>query len=118
MHHLGIASTRALSLIAGDDPVRRETIERAAVICRVAPSHVRFGNFEVFYYRGQTERLAPLADHIINEHFAELRALPDRYARWLGEVVERTARLIAQRSEEHTSELQSLMRISYAVFCL
>src|SRR3546814_11000878 len=78
MHHLGIASTRALSLIAGDDPVRRETIERAAVICRVAPSHVRFGNFEVFYYRGQTERLAPLADHIINEHFAALRALPDR----------------------------------------
>src|SRR3546814_2927751 len=29
-----------------------------------------------------------------------------------------TARLIDLRSEEHTSELQSLMRISYAVFCL
>src|SRR3546814_7641967 len=28
------------------------------------------------------------------------------------------ARLGGQRSEEHTSELQSLMRISYAVFCL
>src|SRR3546814_9787770 len=28
------------------------------------------------------------------------------------------ARLVATRSEEHTSELQSLMRISYAVFCL
>src|SRR3546814_7633474 len=27
-------------------------------------------------------------------------------------------RLIDERSEEHTSELQSLMRISYAVFCL
>src|SRR3546814_5366853 len=27
-------------------------------------------------------------------------------------------RLFIQRSEEHTSELQSLMRISYAVFCL
>src|SRR3546814_1019677 len=27
-------------------------------------------------------------------------------------------RLVAMRSEEHTSELQSLMRISYAVFCL
>src|SRR3546814_2699589 len=26
--------------------------------------------------------------------------------------------LLARRSEEHTSELQSLMRISYAVFCL
>src|SRR3546814_18386902 len=95
MHHLGIASTRALSLIAGDDPVRRETIERAAVICRVAPSHVRFGNFEVFYYRGQTERLAPLADHIINEHFADLRAILTRYARWLGAVVELPARRIA-----------------------
>src|SRR3546814_15568847 len=34
-----------------------------------------------------------------------------RIHRWIG-------RLIAQRSEEHTSELQSLMRISYAVFCL
>src|SRR3546814_3098899 len=28
------------------------------------------------------------------------------------------SRELAQRSEEHTSELQSLMRISYAVFCL
>src|SRR3546814_8579442 len=28
------------------------------------------------------------------------------------------ARRTASRSEEHTSELQSLMRISYAVFCL
>src|SRR3546814_4531211 len=27
-------------------------------------------------------------------------------------------RIVADRSEEHTSELQSLMRISYAVFCL
>src|SRR3546814_1775454 len=27
-------------------------------------------------------------------------------------------RVVANRSEEHTSELQSLMRISYAVFCL
>src|SRR3546814_4952457 len=33
---------------------------------------------------------------------------PDRHARLEGE---------AERSEEHTSELQSLMRISYAVFC-
>src|SRR3546814_2340813 len=29
-----------------------------------------------------------------------------------------TAKMVAGRSEEHTSELQSLMRISYAVFCL
>src|SRR3546814_6511862 len=31
---------------------------------------------------------------------------------------ERELRLVRDRSEEHTSELQSLMRISYAVFCL
>src|SRR3546814_5404310 len=29
-----------------------------------------------------------------------------------------TSTLVAMRSEEHTSELQSLMRTSYAVFCL
>src|SRR3546814_2390735 len=35
---------------------------------------------------------------------------------WGGQFV--TARISVSRSEEHTSELQSLMRISYAVFCL
>src|SRR3546814_3573173 len=33
-------------------------------------------------------------------------------------MTERYTQLEAKRSEEHTSELQSLMRISYAVFCL
>jgi uncharacterized protein YdiU (UPF0061 family) len=96
LHHLGIPTTRALSLIAADDPVRRETIEHAAVICRVAPSHIRFGHFEVFYYRGQIERLAPLADHVIDAHYAHLSGAPDRYVRWLAEIVERTAKLMAQ----------------------
>ena len=96
LHHLGIATTRALSLVSGDTPVRRETQERAAVICRVAPTHIRFGHFEVFYYRGQHQFLAPLADHVIDEHFPALRGAADRYERWLGEIVARTARLIAQ----------------------
>jgi serine/tyrosine/threonine adenylyltransferase len=95
LHHLGVPTTRALCLITADDPVRRETIERAAVICRVAPSHVRFGSFEVFYSRGQFERLAPLADHVIDEHFPALSGMPDRHARWLEAVTERTAELIA-----------------------
>jgi serine/tyrosine/threonine adenylyltransferase len=95
LHHLGIATTRALSLITADDRVRRETIETAAVICRVAPCHVRFGSFEVFYSRGQFERLAPLADHVIDEHFPELSGTPERHARWLEAVTERTAELIA-----------------------
>jgi uncharacterized protein YdiU (UPF0061 family) len=96
LHHLGIPTTRALSLVIAEDPVVRETVERAAVVCRVAPSHVRFGNFEVFYYRDQHERLAPLADHVIAEHFPQLAERSDRYAAWLQEIVARTARLIAQ----------------------
>src|SRR3546814_2244185 len=42
-----------------------------------------------------------------------------RAARLVGELVYRSIAVDAEiRSEEHTSELQSLMRISYAVFCL
>jgi len=96
MYHLGIPTTRALSLIVGDEPVRREAMERAAVICRVAPSHVRFGHFEVFYYRGQYELLTPLADHVILEHFPDCWHQGNRYQAWLIEVIERTAKLIAQ----------------------
>src|SRR3546814_999216 len=56
----------------------------------------------------------------------DLRAEPDREMLAagmfvsVGERQEREEYLVvpAERSEEHTSELQSLMRISYAVFCL
>ena len=96
MHALGIPTTRCLSLVASPEPVQRETVETAAVVCRVAPSFVRFGQFEFFYHRNQHAQLAPLADHVIAENFPHLAGAPDRYARWLEEVVERTARLIAQ----------------------
>ncbi len=96
MHALGIPTTRALSLVGSPQPVYRERVETAAVVCRVAPCFVRFGHFEFFYHTGQHEQLAPLADHVINEHFPELAGRPDRYVLWLIEVVERTARLIAQ----------------------
>lgn len=96
MHALGIPTTRALSLIGATDPVQRETLETAAVLCRMAPSHIRFGHFEYFYYSRQFELLAPLADHLIDEHFPQLQGQPNRYATWLSEIVDRTARLIAQ----------------------
>jgi uncharacterized protein YdiU (UPF0061 family) len=57
---------------------------------------VRFGHFEFFYHTGQHEALAPLADHVIDEHFPHLAGRADRYVLWLIEVVERTAQLIAQ----------------------
>ena len=96
MHALGIPTTRCLSLVASPQPVQRETVETAAVVCRVSPSFVRFGNFEFFYHGDRHEYLAPLADHVIAEHFPHLTGRADRYAAWLGEVVERTARLMAQ----------------------
>src|SRR3546814_5820102 len=47
-----------------------------------------------------------------------LHAPSNRLDRQLSPDRRRHSRRIAPRSEEHTSELQSLMRISYAVFCL
>lgn len=93
MHGLGIPTTRALCIVTSPQLVRRESMETAAIVCRMAPSHVRFGNFEVFYYREQYEKLKPLADHVIAEHCPQ--HVGD-YAGWLTEITERTARLMAQ----------------------
>ncbi len=96
MHGLGIPTTRALCIVGSDQEVYRESIESAAVVTRMAPSHVRFGSFEVFYYRNQQEPIAQLADYVIGRHFPHLAGAPDKYPRFLGEVVARTARLMAK----------------------
>ena len=96
MHALGIPSTRALCMLGSEEEVYREQIETGALLLRMAPSHVRFGSFEVFYYRGQLERLQQLADYVIAHHYPELQDRPDRYPAFYTAIVERTARLIAQ----------------------
>src|SRR6185312_8899305 len=96
MHALGIPTTRALCIVGSDDKVYREQVETGATLVRMAPSHVRFGTFEVFYYRKQHEQLKTLADYIIDQHFLPLRDAGDKYARFFVEVLERTAKLIAQ----------------------
>ncbi len=96
MHGLGIPTTRALCLIGSEDEVYRERIETGAMITRLAPSHVRFGSFEVFYYREQYDHIRTLADYIIAQHYPELAETEDRYLRLLQTVVERSARLLAQ----------------------
>ena len=96
MHALGIPTTRALGIAGADETVYRETPETAAVLLRLAPSHVRFGSFEVFYHRSEHAYLKQLADHVIEEHFPQFAGTPDAYEKFLIEVVERTARLIAQ----------------------
>ncbi|MGE5711889.1 MAG: protein adenylyltransferase SelO, partial [Nitrospira sp.] len=96
MHSLGIPTTRALCLVGSDHKVYREQIETAATLVRMAPSHVRFGTFEIFYYRKQHEHLRVLADYVIEQYFPHLALHADRYPRFFAEVVERTAKLIAQ----------------------
>lgn len=95
MAGLGIPTTYALSLTASDLPVIRETVETAAVVCRVAPSFLRFGHFEHFYHQQQPEALKVLADHLISAHYPQCEG-PDRYAQLLGLVIRRTAEMIAQ----------------------
>lgn len=96
MQGLGIPSTQALCLVGSDDKVYREQIETGAMLVRMAPSHVRFGTFEVFYYRKQHDYLKVLADYVIEQHFLHLRDADDRYVRFFHEVVERTAKLVAR----------------------
>jgi len=96
MHGLGIATTRALCLIGSDDEVYREQIETGAMLTRLAPSHVRFGSFEVFFYRKQHQRVRQLADYVIDGHYPELAQQTDRYTALLQSVSDRTAKLMAQ----------------------
>ncbi|HYD75548.1 MAG TPA: YdiU family protein [Ramlibacter sp.] len=100
MQGLGIPTTRALSVTGADAPVRRETVETAAVVMRVSPSFVRFGHFEHFASRGQDEELRRLADYVIARHFPECRTSGrfggNAYAALLETVSERTAALLAR----------------------
>ena len=96
MHALGIPTTRALAIVGSDRPVYREDEETAALVTRLAPSFVRFGSFEVFYYRNQVESIKHLADYIIARYYPELARLSDPYPEFLRQVTLRTADLMAQ----------------------
>ncbi len=94
MHALGIPTTRALAVIASPQPVRRESIETAAVVTRVAPSFLRFGHFEHFAHSAQDAAASKrLFNATMARYFAGLHATP---AALLEEVARRSARLMAQ----------------------
>jgi len=95
MHALGVPTTRALAITGSDQPVIRETVETAAVLTRLAPSFVRFGSFEYWYHRRDGAAVRTLADFVIHEFFPEFDGLADRHARFLAEVVRRTANMVA-----------------------
>ena len=95
MAGLGIPTTRALSVIGADLPVRREHIETAAVVARVAPSFVRFGSFEHWASRERIEALRQLADYVIDTFRPECREATNPYAALLADVARRTGALMA-----------------------
>ena len=105
MHHLGIPTTRALSLVATGEAVVRDMFydghpkpEPGAVVCRAASSFLRFGHFELPASRDDVGLLRQLADFCIAQDFPHL-VTHDKaytYAAWFAEVAERTARLIAE----------------------
>jgi uncharacterized protein YdiU (UPF0061 family) len=102
MHHLGVPTTRALCLVATGDQVMRDILydghprlEPGAIVCRVAPSFIRFGNFEIFASRRDLPLLRTLADYTIATHFpAFAPPSPAGYAAWFAEICRRTATLM------------------------
>lgn len=109
MFHLGVPTTRALSLVLTGDEVLRDMFydgnagqEPGAIVCRVAPSFIRFGHFQLCAYLGEAELLTRLIDHTIAADFADLpnpalcAAAEKRqvYLRWFEEVCKRTGEMI------------------------
>ncbi|WP_198085039.1 YdiU family protein [Variovorax sp. E3] len=100
MHGLGIPTTRALCVTGSDARVRREELESAAVVTRVAPSFIRFGHFEHFAANQREDELRALADYVIDRYYPACRTTDrfkgNAYAAFLEAVSERTAALLAQ----------------------
>ncbi len=103
MHALGVPTTRALSLVQTGDQVVRDMFydgnaqeEPGAIVCRVAPSFLRFGNYQLLTARSDTSLLKKLADFTLEHWFPEFAGKgKEGYSAWLTEVAARTARLMA-----------------------
>ncbi|MCP2007327.1 protein adenylyltransferase SelO [Duganella violaceipulchra] len=95
MHGLGIPTSRALSVAGSDQGVLRETVETSAVVVRMAPTFVRFGSFEHWFYRNKNDELKQLADYVIDRFYPALRTEANPYKAFLAEVTLRTAHMIA-----------------------
>ena len=94
---LGIPTTRSLCVIASDERVYRHSFVPAAMLVRLAPSHIRFGTFENLYFQRKPEALRRLAEHVIAHHYPDCAAQGEgRYAGFFHAVVIATARLIAR----------------------
>ncbi|ANI99536.1 hypothetical protein A8O14_05175 [Polynucleobacter wuianus] len=96
MHALGIPTTRALAIVGSELPVRRETMETAAVCTRLAPSFLRIGHFEHYASLQNVVRLKELADLLIKDHYPECQTNTEPYLELFKRICERNAMLVAQ----------------------
>ena len=96
MHHLGIPTTRSLSVITTGEIVHREATFPAAILSRVAKSHIRVGSFQYAAALNDIKLLKQYADYCISRHFPELNNTKDKYAAFLHGVIKRQAQLIAK----------------------
>ncbi|UCH81928.1 MAG: YdiU family protein [Nitrospiraceae bacterium] len=102
MYHLGIPTTRALSLVTTGDQVIRDMFydgntqpEPGAIVCRTAPSFTRFGNFEILTWRGELDLLRRFADYTIRTDFPHLgEPSKEVYCAWFDEICKSTAEMI------------------------
>ncbi|NBU25814.1 MAG: YdiU family protein [Gammaproteobacteria bacterium] len=103
MHALGVPTTRALSLVGTGEPVVRDMFydgdarpEPGAIVCRVAPTFLRFGNFEIHAATDEHGLLGALFERTLRRFFPHIDPLaPEAPVAWLGEVAERTALMVA-----------------------
>lgn len=103
MHHLGIPTTRSLTLCTTGESIARDvlydgniTMEQGAIVCRAAHSFVRFGNFEIHAAYEETELLKQLADYVIKRDYPHLgEPSPDVYQQWFREILKATAHTVA-----------------------
>ncbi|KAK9953583.1 hypothetical protein ABG768_017567 [Culter alburnus] len=103
MHFLGVPTSRALSLVVSEEPVRRDPFyngnvikERGAVVLRLAKSWFRIGSLEILTRTGELDVLRTLLDFVIKEHFKSIATNdPDKYVVFFSRVVNETAHLIA-----------------------
>ncbi|TDH20646.1 YdiU family protein [Segetibacter sp. 3557_3] len=102
MHYLGVPTTRALSLVTTGDLVMRDMFyngnpeyEPGAIVMRVAPTFIRFGNFEILAARRENENLQKLVDWTIDHHYPHIQG-ENKLIDWYKEVVERTAGMIVE----------------------
>ena len=102
MYHLGVPTTRALSLVLTGEEVIRDMFydgnpkpEQGAIVCRSAPSFLRFGSYEIFTAQGDLDTLRRLVDYTIKTDFPHLgKPSIEVYISWFNEVCELTAKMV------------------------